>query len=213
MTEDKAQALSGPDLRAGVKYDRLTENEPLLGHFDGEPVIVVRQGEQVFATGAVCTHYSGPLAEGLVVGETVRCPLHHARFDLRTGEAEGAPALNPVPSFHVRRHEGMVMVDGKKATDFRAKCPLNPSSVVIVGAGAAGAARAEKLRAKGYAGPITLAGDEEPGPVDRPTLSKDFLAGTATEDWIPLRSREYYESIQVELITDDPAIGISPPDH
>jgi len=213
MAEDKAQALAGLDLRLGVEFGRLVENEPLLGHFDGEPVILVRQGERVFATGAVCTHYGGPLAEGLVVGETIRCPWHHARFSLRTGEAEGAPALNPVSCFNVRRHGDMVIVDGKKAADFRIPCPLNPSSVVIIGAGASGAACADMLRAKGYAGPITLAGDEEPGPVDRPNLSKDFLAGTAQEDWIPLRTREYYESIQVELITGDPAVGIRPADH
>jgi nitrite reductase/ring-hydroxylating ferredoxin subunit len=133
MAEDNAQALSGPDLLAGVKFDGLAESEPLLGHFDGEPVILVRQGEQVFATGAVCTHYGGPLAEGLVVGESIRCPWHHARFDLRTGEAEGAPALNPVPCFNVMRHEDMVMIGGKKAVDFRVACNLNPSSVVIVG--------------------------------------------------------------------------------
>jgi len=213
MAEDKAQTLSGPDLKAGIEFEGLAENEPLLGHCDGEPVIVVRQAQQVFATGAVCTHYGGPLAEGLVVGETIRCPWHHARFSLRTGEAEGAPALNPVSCFNVRRQDGMVRVDGKKAADFRVPCPLNPSSVVIVGAGASGAACADMLRAKGYTGPITLAGDEEPGPVDRPNLSKDFLAGTATEDWIPLRTREYYESIQVELVTDDPAVRISPADH
>jgi nitrite reductase/ring-hydroxylating ferredoxin subunit len=201
MAEDNTTALSGPDLRAGVKFDELVESEPLLGHFDGEPVILVRRSEQVFAMGAVCTHYGGPLAEGLVVDETIRCPWHHARFDLRTGQAEGAPALNPVSCFNVVRHEGMVMVDGKKAPDFRVACKLNPSSVVIVGAGAAGAACADMLRAKGYAGPVTLAGDEEPGPVDRPNLSKDFLAGTAGEDWISLRTREYYESIKVDLVT------------
>jgi apoptosis-inducing factor 3 len=213
MADDKAQALSGPDLRSGVELGKLVENEPLLGHFDGEPVLLVRQGEQVFATGAVCTHYSGPLAEGLVVGETIRCPWHHARFSLRTGEAEGAPALNPVSCFNVRQQNGMVMIDGSRAADFRVACPLNPSAVVIVGAGASGAACAGMLRAKGYAGQITLAGDEEPGPVDRPNLSKDFLAGTATEDWIPLRTREYYESIQVELVTGDPAVRISPANH
>jgi NAD(P)H-nitrite reductase large subunit len=69
------------------------------------------------------------------------------------------------------------------------------------------------LRAKGYAGPITLAGDETPGPVDRPNLSKDFLAGTAGEDWIPLRTRDYYESIKVDLVTEDPAVRISPAKH
>src|SRR5688572_18819649 len=102
MTEDKSKELSGPDLRSGVELASLVENEPLLGHFDGEAIVLVRQGEQVFATGAACTHYGGPLPEGLVVGETIRCPWHHARFNLRTGEAEGAPALNPVPCFIVR---------------------------------------------------------------------------------------------------------------
>jgi NADPH-dependent 2,4-dienoyl-CoA reductase/sulfur reductase-like enzyme/nitrite reductase/ring-hydroxylating ferredoxin subunit len=213
MAEDKAQPLSGPDFKVGVKFDGLAENEPLLGHFDDEPVILVRQGEQVSTTGAVCTHYSGPLAEGLVVDGTIRCPWHHARFNLHTGQAEGAPALNPLSCFNVRRQHDLVMIDGKNAPDFRVPCPLNPSSVVIVGAGASGAACADMLRAKGYAGPITLAGDEEPGPVDRPNLSKDFLAGTASEDWIPLRTREYYESIQVELITSDPAVRINPASH
>jgi apoptosis-inducing factor 3 len=213
MAEDKAQPVSGPDLKAGTKFSELTDNAPLLGHFDGEPAVLVRLGDQVFATGAVCTHYGGPLADGLVVGETIRCPWHHARFDLRTGEAIAAPALNPVSCFTVHRQGDLVRITGKQAPDFRVSCPLNPSSVVIVGAGASGAACADMLRAKGYGGPVTLAGDEEPGPVDRPNLSKDFLAGTATEDWIPLRTREYYESIQVDLVTGDPAIGISPSDR
>src|SRR5712672_318814 len=213
MAEDNAQALSGPDLRVGVKFDELAESMPLLGQFDGEPVILIRQGDQLFATGAVCTHYGGPLAEGLVLDQTIRCPWHHARFDLCTGEAEGAPALNPLSCFNVLRHEGTVIVNGKKAADFRVACKLKPSSVVIVGAGAAGAACADMLRAKGYAGPVTLAGEEEPGPIDRPNLSKDFLAGTAGEDWTSLRTREYYESIKVDLVTNDPAVGISPAEH
>ncbi len=208
MAEDTAQQTSGPDLRSGVDIESLAENSPLLGHVDGEAVMLVRQGENIFATGATCTHYSGPLAEGLVVGETIRCPWHHARFSLRSGEAEGAPALNPIPCFVVQREDGKVRVDRKRDVDFRVACPLNPTSVVIIGAGAAGAACTELLRNKGYGGPITLVGDEEPGPVDRPNLSKDYLAGTAPEDWIPLRSREYYESIHVEMINRDPAVRI-----
>ena len=213
MADEEVKALSGPDFSSGVKAEELAENEPLLGHFNGEPVLMVRQGDQIFAAGAVCTHYGGPLAEGLVVGETIRCPWHHARFSLRTGEAVGAPALNPVSCFSVRQQHGMVVIDRSRTADFRVPCPLNPSSVVIVGAGPSGAACADMLRTKGYAGAITLVGDEEPSPVDRPNLSKDFLAGTANEDWIPLRTREYYESIHVELVTGDPAVRISPAEH
>lgn len=203
-------ALSGPDLRSGVDVESLAENSPLLGHVDGEAVMLVRQGESIFATGATCTHYSGPLAEGLVVGETIHCPWHHARFSLRSGEAEGAPALNPIPCFAIQREGGKVRVGPKREISFQVSCPRNPDSVVIIGSGAAGAACTDMLRNKGYGGPITLVGDEEPGPVDRPNLSKDYLAGTAPEDWIPLRSREYYESIHVEMITRDPAARIDP---
>jgi apoptosis-inducing factor 3 len=148
-----------------------------------------------------------------VVGETIRCPWHHARFDLRTGEAIAAPALNPVSCFTVRRQGDLVTISGRQAQDFRVSCPLNPSAVVIVGAGASGAACADMLRAKGYGGPVTLVGDEDPGPVDRPNLSKDFLAGSASEDWVSLRTRDFYESIQVDLVTDNPAVAISPRAH
>lgn len=211
MSDDEKKKL--PDLKSGVDFESLQENSPLLGEFDGEQVILVRQGALVLATGATCTHYGGPLVEGLVVAGTIRCPWHHARFNLLTGEAEGAPALNPIPCYAVQRENGKVRVDRKREVDFRVPHPTNPSSVVIIGAGAAGAACADMLRTKGYAGPITLVGDEEPGPVDRPNLSKDYLAGTASEDWIPLRTREYYKSVRIDLTTDDPAAGIDPAGH
>lgn len=210
MADDTAPQSKGPDLKSGVDIRTLTENLPLLGHVDGEAVILVRQGENIFATGATCTHYSGPLAEGLVVGETIRCPWHHSRFSLRSGEAEGGPGLDPIPCFAVKREDGKVRVDRKRHVDFHVSCPRNPASIVIIGAGAAGGACADMLRNKGYGGPVTLVGDEEPSPVDRPNLSKDYLAGTAPEDWIPLRSREYYESIRVEMTTRDPAVSIDP---
>ncbi len=207
-TGEDEKKPTGPDLKAGVAFESLRENSPLLGHVEEEAVILVRAGAEVFALGASCTHYGGPLAEGLVVGQTVRCPWHHARFGLRTGEAEGAPALSPVACYAVERAAGIVRVAGKREAPVPAPRPGGPASVVIVGAGAAGAACAEMLRAKRYAGPITLVGDEEPGPVDRPNLSKDYLAGKAPEEWIPLKSRDQYESARVELLTGDPADAI-----
>src|SRR5712692_9108297 len=128
MAEDTAQQTSGPDLRSGVDIESLAENSPLLGHVDGEAVMLVRQGENIFATGATCTHYSGPLAEGLVVGETIHCPWHHARFSLRSGEAEGAPALNPIPCFAIQREGSKVRVGPKREVSFQVSCPRNPDS-------------------------------------------------------------------------------------
>jgi apoptosis-inducing factor 3 len=198
------QELKGPDLGKGVAFAELAPNVPLLGHTNGEAVIVVRLGDDVHAIGATCTHYSGPLAEGIVEGDTVRCPWHHACFDLRTGEARGAPALADVPCYRVERAGDLVQVRTKK--DPVAKKPASsslPSSVVIVGAGAAGIACATTLRKEGYAGPVTMIGAEDPGPVDRPNLSKDYLAGTAPDEWIPMGIPD-----GVELVANDPATAI-----
>jgi len=198
----QAKELSGPDLAAGVELATLAEGTPLLGHAQGEAVMLVRRGATVHAIGATCTHYSGPLAEGLVVGDTVRCPWHHACFDLRSGEALGAPALEPVPCYQVVRQGARVAV-GAKQSHKPAPPPQSPASVVIVGAGAAGAAAAEKLRRLGYTGAITLVASEAPGPVDRPNLSKDFLAGAAPMEWITLRDDGFYQQMQIELVRDE----------
>jgi 3-phenylpropionate/trans-cinnamate dioxygenase ferredoxin reductase subunit len=213
MAED-AKPLSGPDLEKGVEWRDLPDGSPLLGHAGGEAVILVRRGDEVFAIGATCTHYSGPLAEGLVVGDTVRCPWHHACFSLRTGEALGAPALNPVTAWVVERAEGRVRVSGKRDTPPPARTPArSPSAVVIVGGGPAGAACAEALRREGYAGPVTLIAPEPPGPVDRPNLSKDYLAGTAPEEWIPLRYPDFYRGQNITFLAGDPVSRIEPAAH
>ena len=204
---DAPAAPSGPDLALGVPLDDLRDGVPLLGHAAGEAVILVKSGAALFATAATCTHYGGPLAEGLVVESTIRCPWHHACFDLRSGEAKG-PALTALACFATVREGPLVRV-GARLT--RAEPPLpprSPASIVLLGAGAAGTACAEALRAHGYRGPITMVGAEAPGPVDRPNLSKDYLAGTAPEEWMPLRTGEQLWQSGVELIADDRATAL-----
>ncbi|MCC6849499.1 MAG: FAD-dependent oxidoreductase [Deltaproteobacteria bacterium] len=196
--------LAGPDLCKGVPFSALAESVPLLGHAQGEPTIVVRRGKDLFAIGAVCTHYSGPLAEGLVDGDTVRCPWHHACFSLRTGEALRAPALDPVSCRHVELRDGTVYVGDRiaAAAPPRARAAGNaptPKAVVIVGGGAAGNAAAETLRRERFEGSITLLSADDSPPCDRPNLSKSYLAGTAREDWIPLRSAEFYREQRIDL--------------
>src|SRR5262245_48775027 len=94
MSETSKSA--GPDLSKGVAATALGNGDMLLGHVGDDEIVLARSGNELFAIGAHCTHYRGPLAEGLVVGDTVRCPLHHACFSLRTGEALRAPALDPI---------------------------------------------------------------------------------------------------------------------
>jgi apoptosis-inducing factor 3 len=199
---DQKKKLEGPDLSQGVALSSLSEGSMLLGHAQGEPLILVRRGDELFAIGAVCTHYGALLADGLLVDDTVRCPWHHACFSLRTGEALRAPALNPVSCWRVEQRDGKAFVRGKLETTSR-KAPsatsTMPESVVIVGGGAAGNAAAEMLRREGYAGRLTMLSADESIPYDRPNLSKNYLAGSAPEDWIPLRSAEFYEEQRIDL--------------
>ena len=139
------QELTGPDLSQGIDASSLAEGQRLVGHAEGEAVLVARSAEKVFAIGAHCSHYGGPLVDGLLVGDTVRCPYHHACFSLTSGEALRAPARDPVACYRIEERAGKLYVLGKQPP--KAAEPLSePSSVVIVGAGAAGNSAAEKLR-------------------------------------------------------------------
>ncbi len=189
--------LKGPDLAAGVAQSDVPDGGSLLGHARGEPVLVVRQKDELFAVGAVCTHWSGPLAEGIVSGKTVRCPWHHACFDLETG-APSAPAFHPIPCYRVERRGNQVVVGDKIESTAPAR-EAEPKRVVIVGAGAAGAMAAEALRRFGHSGSIVVVGAEETGPVDRPNLSKDYLAGTAPEEWMEIRGADFFREKNIDF--------------
>jgi NADPH-dependent 2,4-dienoyl-CoA reductase/sulfur reductase-like enzyme/nitrite reductase/ring-hydroxylating ferredoxin subunit len=215
---EASSELHGPDLEKGCKIDEVADGKMLLGRAFGEQVLVARRGEELFAIGATCTHYGGPLGEGLMVDCTVRCPWHHARFDLRTGEAIAAPALNNVACYKVEQRGGHLFVTGKiensdssrERSKSAPKPQSSPASVVIIGAGAAGNAAAEMLRRERYHGPVTMIGADESLPYDRPNLSKDYLAGTAPEEWIPLRSPDFYREQRIDTFTKTSATAIHP---
>jgi len=192
------------DLTAGVPAADVTDGARIAGRVGDDEVVLVGAGGDVFAIGAHCTHYHGPLAEGLVVGETIRCPWHHACFNLRTG-APKAPALDPIPRWRVERRGDALVVREKLTGDAssRAAAPPRaswPESVVIVGGGAAGLAAADQLRRDGYDRAITILSADATPPPDRPNLSKDYLAGKAQPDWIPLRGPEFYEEQKIALL-------------
>jgi len=193
--------LKGPDLAAGISVEQLGDGIPVAGHFQGEPVLLVRHRDKLSAIGARCSHYGAPLDEGLAVGDTVHCPWHHARFSFRSGEALSAPALSSLDCFEVERVGNRVFVGGKRGP-MPARTPASiPSSIVIIGTGAAGSAAAEMLRREGYPGPIALLGADPEIPCDRPNLSKDYLAGNAPEEWVWLRPREFYQQQRIDLRT------------
>jgi NADPH-dependent 2,4-dienoyl-CoA reductase/sulfur reductase-like enzyme/nitrite reductase/ring-hydroxylating ferredoxin subunit len=189
-----------PNLAEGIPLAQVPDGGFVTGRVGDEDVLLVRRGDAIAAIGAHCTHYHGPLAEGLVVGDTIRCPWHHACFSLKTGEALGAPALDPIACWHVERQGDLVLVREKRPEPAPRTPASKPSSIVIVGGGAAGLAAADMLRRDGYDGPLTMISADESAPCDRPNLSKDFLAGTAQEDWIPLRSDEFYRDKRIDLV-------------
>jgi apoptosis-inducing factor 3 len=195
-----------PDFRLGFSFQGLPAGGMVVGRVDTEDAILARQGDEIFAIGASCTHYHGPLADGLIVDDTVRCPWHHACFSLRTGEALRAPALDAVPCWRVERVGDTVYVREKLTAPSVGVAgrsqpgPTTPASVVIVGGGGAGLAAADMLRREGYDGSLVMLSLDDSPPGDRPNLSKDFLAGTAQEDWIPLRPPEFYTERRIDLV-------------
>jgi NADPH-dependent 2,4-dienoyl-CoA reductase/sulfur reductase-like enzyme/nitrite reductase/ring-hydroxylating ferredoxin subunit len=197
--------LSGPDLTKGVALSSVADGAKLLAHAHGEPVLLVRRGDRLFAIGAVCTHYGGPLVDGLLVDDTVRCPWHHACFSLRTGEALRPPALDPVSCWHVEQRNGTAYVGTKIESggppSLGAEARI-PKSVVIVGGGAAGNAAAEMLRRLGYSGRITMFSADSSVPCDRPNLSKGYLSGASSADSNPLRSANFYREHRIDLKLD-----------
>jgi NADPH-dependent 2,4-dienoyl-CoA reductase/sulfur reductase-like enzyme/nitrite reductase/ring-hydroxylating ferredoxin subunit len=205
--------MAPPDLTKGISTDSLQDGGMLVGSVGDEEVVLARSGTRLFAVGAHCTHYHGPLADGLIVGDTVRCPWHHACFNLHTGEAVRAPALDSIACWRVERQGDKVFVREKlPETPPRAAASAaalqTPSSVIIVGGGAAGLAAADMLRREGYEGAVTMISADDAPPVDRPNLSKDYLSGQAQEDWIPLRAPEFYEERRIELVLGTRVSGI-----
>ena len=196
-SEDKKP--TGPDLAAGIPADDLAEGAMVAGRVGEDEVVVARKGGKLFAVSAHCTHYHGPLAEGLLVGETVRCPWHHAHFSLQTGEAIAAPALSPLTCWQVDERDGKIAVKSRKTPSPSNKKGSPTERFVIVGGGAAGFAAAEMLRRRGFAGSVTILSNDDATPVDRPNLSKDYLAGSAPEDWVPLRGDDWYDENKINL--------------
>lgn len=194
--------LGGPDFTEGIVLSIIAEGSMLLGHARGEPVLLVRRGETLSAIGAICTHYGAPLADGLLVGDTVRCPWHHACFSLRTGEAMRAPALDPVSCWRVEQRDGMAYVTDKVQIPKMKATTGQPGSIVIVGGGGAGNAAAEMLRREGFSGSITMLSADPSLPCDRPNLSKGYLSGVADADSNALRSRDYYRERDIDLKLD-----------
>lgn len=175
-------------------------------------VLLIRDGESVYATGAKCTHYGAPLEKGVYRDGTIQCPWHKACFRVSSGDVTQPPALDSLPSFPARVVDGAVMVSvpddaPDRVTPVASGAGARPDAVaddrtfVILGAGAAGSYAAQRLRLEGFHGRLVLISAEDRLPYDRTKLSKPFLAGQQTEEQLPLRPASFYTDRGIERLT------------
>jgi nitrite reductase/ring-hydroxylating ferredoxin subunit len=203
MMVEKGHDVAPRDLTAGIRSAELTEGSIIDGILRDERIALVRSGGTAFAVGGLCTHYGAPLAGGIVTDGGLRCPLHHACFDLRTGDATCAPAMSPIPTYDVVESAGTIRVGPRREAAPARRAATKSDEVrtiLILGTGAAGTAAADALRRRGFDGRVVMMGAEDELPYDRPNLSKDYLAGTCGEEWLPIKPREFYKDNEIELM-------------
>lgn len=178
----------------------------LHGTVGDDEVVVVSVDGELCAIGAACTHYGGPLNEGVFDGRCVRCPWHHAAFDARTGRAERGPAVTPLSTYTVTVEDGRARVSSSSGPPEDG--PSNSADlpdlgrIVVVGGGGAAHAFVYRLIERGHEAPVVMVTTEEGRPVDRPNVSKDYLAGSAEPEWMPIQGADIYDSDQITLLRD-----------
>ncbi len=168
-------------------------------------ILLTKIDGNLHAVDAACPHYGVSLAKGLLSGDRVICPWHKSCFRVTDGALLEPPALDDLRSYPVSVRNGRIFVDisGEAKTATRVpqeKCGQG-STVVIVGAGAAGVFAAETLRKENFGGRIVLISKEAELPYDRTKLSKEFLSGNDGVDKLPLRPENFYTERSIERVT------------
>lgn len=202
--------------RVGTADSLLRDGEMTRLELEGKPVVVTRVGDAYYAFGGNCPHYGAPLNEGVLRGHTVMCPWHHACFDVRTAVRLEPPSLNDLARYPVRLDDGMLYVTLPNDNVRQPQGKIDPADgrhFVIVGGGAAGNSAAEELRRSGYRGRVTILSSVGTPPIDRPNLSKDYLAGKAQPDWIPLRGADWYAERDIDLRLNTTVTKVDPGAH
>ncbi len=192
-----------PTHHVGHAANLLKDGELKRFELEGKAVVVARVDGLYYAFGGDCTHYQAPLEKGVLKQHTLMCPWHHACFDIRSGTRLEPPALNDLPRYPVSIQAGELVVSLPEDNQTEPQGTTDSADgrqFVIVGGGAAGNAAAEALRRGGYTGQITLISAVSTVPIDRPNLSKDYLAGKAEADWMPLREAGWYAQRNIELL-------------
>ncbi len=173
---------------------------------DEHNVLLCRINDKFSALGATCTHYGAPLEKGLLKGDTIICPWHHARFDAKNGDLLEPPAMDALPVFELKIEGESIRINvpdeipGSRRPDMsKEDSKADKRTFVILGAGASAYFAAQAMRENGFQGKIIMVTRENRKPYDRPNLSKDYLAGSAEPEWMPLRADEFFDEYGIEI--------------
>ncbi|KAM9359787.1 apoptosis-inducing factor 3-like [Symphorus nematophorus] len=179
-------------------------------------LLVCTQG-QYSAVGSRCSHYNAPLVKGALFGDRVRCPLHGACFNIRSGDIEDYPGLDSLPCYKVKVEDGKVYVTINKSSlkltkRVKQMCSIVPDvkhTILLIGGGPAALVCAETLRQNCYQGQIIMVTKDNLPPFDKPKLSKALSADSSS---ILLRPADFYQQYGIEVWTQKEVVSINPAD-
>ncbi|CAH2329959.1 apoptosis-inducing factor 3 isoform X1, partial [Pelobates cultripes] len=180
--------------------------------------LLIKQNGEYYAMGHKCPHYGAPLVKGVLSKGRVRCPWHGACFNIATGDIEDFPGLDGLPKFQVKIEKERVYIRASKQalqsqrrTKVMAKClalsnySTAITNILIIGAGPAGLVCAETLRQEGFSDRIVMCTSEKYLPYDRSKLSKSM---DSQADQILLRSKEFFHTYDIEVLTETQVISV-----
>src|SRR5476651_2207917 len=172
-------------MQQAAKFDDLREDRGTRVSIADTPILLVRQGAQVHAFSADCPHAGAPLEEGAICNGRIVCPWHKGTFAVADGSLIEPPPLTGLKRYPVAIENGNVLVSPHEQTGPVHTPGADTRTMVVIGAGAAGAAACAALREAGFDGRLVLIGPEHGMPYDRTALSKFVLAGDMPPAKIP----------------------------
>ena len=193
-----------------AKVQDIQEGKALAVEVDGEKILLTRHKGKICACGNSCPHYGADLSDGWIEDGHVVCPWHYAQFDLESGRRQEPPSLDDLPTWETRIEGENIFLGAKIGPEISMPAGKDSRRFLIVGGGAAGEAAAETLRREGFAGEIVLFSSDSQAPYDRPALSKELLSGAGKKEWLPLRSKEFYETLAIELRLESRVMHLDP---
>ena len=203
MPSDDHDEPKGPDLTKGVPAADVPEGGMLSGQVGDETVVVARVDGELFAIGGSCTHYHGPLGEGLLVLAPCGAPGTAWAFlpaHRRGSGRAGRSIRSPSGSRKMRDGKIFVREAAEAKNPARKATGKGPRRILIAGAGAAGFAAAEMLRRHGHATVRSAWSAPTPTrPTTVPTARRTIWRARLPAEWMPLREDGWYKDHDIDL--------------